>query len=565
MSQISEVLKQNRDLVKDTEILRHLNPAFAPSQNDILDLTEKYWMSRYRDNDYDSQGRKKVFYNVVTTPVYISAKMIDIDPSDIRAIPEAGQPVLPTVLFERDLSLWMKEQRFGAFLNTVAVNLPKSGSFVAKKIRVEDGIKIVMVPLKNIKLDPDVEKITDSSFFQEEMEMLPNKMRKMPWDEEKVEEAISRAKANEQQRVKIIEHFGPMPGASKNHQIIADVDDGVILHEDNRKVGDVYKEVHWDKIPGRWLGRGQVEFLFEDQIHLNWIAYLKARGLEWTSKHIWQSADQGIGRNLSTETEDGEIIRGTGVQPVAMEERNLAHYTSEEQRWEFNLQRKTFSTDVVRGVRPPAGTPLGSAMLASQMAGGFFSFVQEGYARFIKEIIWDWLIPEFKRQNTSKHWVNFINASERHLKQLDAIILNKRVNERVMRHLSRNGEFPTSSQISAYKEVEKRKLNEIGSRYEKAPEGIYDRMRFVLDVVITGESNDVQGQLNAITVALQNTQSPDERRDLLNRMMVIMGQEPISQPEQDTSLEEVSTQRGSAPRQPAPRQSPTPGRQVTSA
>jgi len=56
-----------------------LNPSFAKTQLDILNLANYYYMSKYRDGDTDSLGQHKVFYNISVLPVEVAAKSLDID------------------------------------------------------------------------------------------------------------------------------------------------------------------------------------------------------------------------------------------------------------------------------------------------------------------------------------------------------------------------------------------------------------------------------------------------------------------------------------------------------
>ena len=540
-----------KEYLKASEEPIDINPVFAPAQQDVVDLIDKYWMSRYQETDYDNKGQKKVFYNIVTNPVWVAAKMIDLDVKNVRAIPLPGQNPLYALYLERDLNLYMKDNGFGAKLNEWAYKYPKYGTLVVKKA---NGIHTV--PLQNLKLDPTAKSLKGSSFVIEEHEYTENQLRNMPWDKTAIEYAIAK---NEDAKIKVYEIFGDLRG--NNNYFITTID--TILHEDKRDIKDIYKELHWDKVVGRWLSRGQVELCFEDQIHMNWLAYLKAHGLEYTSKHIWKTDDMGIDRNMLVDVDDGEVLKMAGdIVPVPMEERNLAAYASEESRWEFNLQRKTFATDIIRGVRPPAGTPLGSAVLATQMAGGFFSYKQEEFGMFIKEIIWDWIIPDFKKKHRGEHLVDFVGADERQVKMFDELILEERTAGKIGEYLSTNKSFPTAEQISAMKLAEQSNLNNPQKRYEKVPEGIYDKLKYKIDIVISGENNDIQQKAVAIQTAIQNTQDPAQKRELINRLMVILGEEPLFA-RGTQGIEEIADKVGSQPRLPALRPTPTPGVQTS--
>lgn len=555
---ISAVLNDTIKNFADTETARF--PVFAPSQQETINLIDNYWLSKYYQDSYDERGERKVFYNISTTPVWVAAKMIDLDVRDIRAIPESGQPLRPVLFFERDLTQWMKEERFGKFLNAIALNYPKYGTSVVKRTFDGKRTHINLVHLQNFKVNTTAEFITKSNFV---IEIHPNftksdlEKKKGIWDDSEINRLLKWMKQNNKDSVRLFEGFmeGIVPG--KNYFIVPDIEQEIVLYSDIKDVDDVYKELHWDKIPGRWLARGQMELVFEDQIHMNWLAYLKARGLEWTSKHLWQTMDEGIARNNFADYDDGQVIRTRGdrIHPVQTEERNLNAYVSEENRWEFNLQRKTFATDIVRGVRPPAGTPLGSAVLASQMTAGFFSFMQENFAMFIKDLIWDWIIPDFKKIKSKAHKVNFVGASEEQLKRFLELEENRVFNEKFLKYWRERGRAPDSATYKLLQLEARKIVNTPSHRFGDVRKNLYDDIKFNLDISIVGESADVQGKITALQVALQNTQDPRVQQELINRLLTILGTEPIFEKPQ-LDIEEVSAElnkgRASPPRIPTP-------------
>ncbi len=566
-------IQTNIDELSNQELT--LNPTYAPTQFQVVDLVDRYWMSRYKDSDWNvnKNGRrrsKKPFFNIVENPVFVSAKMIDLDMKHIRIEPAEGQSVLPAHFLEQELRVWMKDNKIAKFLNNLAVLLPKYGTAVVKKVRDQNGdMHLQWVPLQNLKVQTDADSLEDSLFVAEEHDMLPNQMRDMgSWEQDKVEEAIS---ANEgiNKRIKVWEYLGPIEGETDNYFIVAEVpgeEEGVILFQGNRNVEDIYKEIHWDKVPGRWLGVGQVEKHFEAQIHLNRVQTFKMDSLHWTSKQVWQTRDHNINKNLM-EIDNGEIMKVRGdLTQVDMQEKNLAAYREEENVWLQNVQDRSFASDVVQGQQPTSGVPLGATILASQMAGGFFNVKQEEMGIFVKDLINDWIIPEFKFEKSEEHILNLIGVEERQRKFFDQLILNTRVKDRIRRFIAENGFYPESTQIDVFKASEKEGLQEPENRFVKIPDKFYDNLKYKIDVVITGETKDSRGQVQALQTALQNTQDPEKQRELLNRLMVVLGEAPLAQegtPDVTEAVQERAsqTQAGSPPRAPSPPSAPQAGNQ----
>ena len=86
-------------------------------------------------------------------------------------------------------------------------------------------------------------------------------------------------------------------------------------------------------------------------------------------------------------------------------DRNLSHFLNETELWERNAQSQTFSTDILRGERPPSGTPLGSAQLSTAQAISFFDQIREDYSLELKSFIWNFVIPGLSEEMNKEHMV----------------------------------------------------------------------------------------------------------------------------------------------------------------
>lgn len=529
-----------------------LYPVFAPSQRDILELIDTYWVSKFLNNNFDSDGQKKPFLNVTKVPVFVAGRMLDIDTREVRVIPEGVSSPMYAHLFGVELSRWMKNSGFSKFLNNSKWRLPKYGTLIAKRLRDKDGVTVTSPSVKNIKSDASVENIKDSSFVTEEHNLSVPAFRdlaeKRGWN--KVEEVVSSAKKG---KVKLFEHYGKLSDKKNFHIVADDGDKGIVLEQDD--IIDVpYKDVHWDKVDGRYLGIGQAENAFESQIHLNWVQYLKSRGLHWTSKHIYQTEDEGIDRNMLLDVDDGDVFHSRRpISPIPVEERNLHAYQEEESVWLSHNQRASFTQDVLMGTQK-SGVPLGSTMIQAQMAGSFFENKREEFGDFIKEILNDWIIPSFKKKNSGEHLLNLTDANPEQMEKFLNLEVKTRTRERAGRHLSNRGTLPDNFALKTYESIERQRLSE--NPIKKIPKGAYSNLDYKIKLVITGEATDLRGKLQAIQVALQSTQDPKERTRLQNKLLQLIGEEPTNQAEEQ-SVVNVAEQKASQPRVRMPQGLPT--------
>ena len=84
-------------------------------------------------------------------------------------------------------------------------------------------------------------------------------------------------------------------------------DDGYVLFKE--EVDEVpFEEAHWDKQDGRWLGIGEVEKQFENQVAVNMTENLRRKHLIWGAKKVWQTQGTAVVRNLVKQVADGQVL-----------------------------------------------------------------------------------------------------------------------------------------------------------------------------------------------------------------------------------------------------------------
>jgi hypothetical protein len=396
--EIIEYLKNDNE----SEVL-NCNPPYAPTMKSLYSLIDSYWNSRYANGDYDKFGWKKPFFNIVIGPTLVAAKTTDIDTKNIQIHAEDGQDYWTAFLLEKELKHWMKEHHFGELLNQITYARPKDGHIILKKV----GDQIYFVPIRNVYFEVDSEKLekplVELHIYSDEKDL-----KKQNW--EKIDETIENYKNSEISDVEVYEIWGEVDDDDFNYHIISGLDiDKPVIHV-AKNIEYPYKDLAWEKINGRATGRGVVELLFEAQIANNENEYHFRHGLQWSSKRLFQTRDQNAAKNLISEKENGDVISvNSEITPIIIDERNLSSYQYSDGKWGVNAERLTFSQDVMRGDRPPSGTPLGTSALQAQMAGGFFELKREDLGMFIKEIVTDWIIPTFIKENSAEHTIHILN------------------------------------------------------------------------------------------------------------------------------------------------------------
>lgn len=535
-------LKYHQEAVLDQ------NPTYAKTIPSMYELIELYCNSKFRDGDGSDQGKKMAyFYNIVILPLFVAKKLIDLDTKDIRLIATGNQHYLPLYFMEKELDLWFKDNFFGRLLNKFAFQYPKYGRLRVKMVNDE----IHLVKNKNWITDPCVEEYLNSDGLIHRHQFTASKLKRVGekhgWDMKQIDSAIEQNLFNNitngESFINVYE-FYDFSKDKDNVHILTGLDtnfdkgkkDRLTTHElstmtiSHADMKNTYKESpQWEEVEGRSEGRGWVERLFENQIAKNDVSNKFHTALEHTSKQIYRSDDDEVADNLQRDVDDGDVIKTSDLEALPNNERNLHAYQYGDQKWDMNSDRNTFSQDSVRGEQAPSGTPLGSVLIQTQQATGFYDEKREDLGMFVKEIIEDWVVPSFKRNNSHKHTYNLMQNEEDFDRYLDLVVRDSANRFAFTQTMIRNGRVPTQNEIEAYKEIEKIRVRNSKRIPFEIPKGYYNDLKYKMDVVVTSENVDVQTELttlqNLLTIRLSN---PNAMRDpvvkrIINKMTNLVG------------------------------------------
>lgn len=501
------------------------NPYYAKKMDNVYELIDCYVLSKYRDESLDTLGIRNPFYNIVSFPLDVSAKMLDFDTRDIKLIAQDENYDLSWIV-EKELHYWLKDNNFSYDLNEYSYFLPKDGHLVVKKAKG----KIQKVPIRNLRFRPDLNSRFDLIPVVElhyyDSDEFENEKKNNGWANGRLEGATHSSINIPNGKYLVYEYWSPFKTISNESNYFVVTANGDII-ADAYLEKSPYKGTYWEKMESRTAGRGQVEKLFDDQIYLNRIANYKSEGLHWSSKHLFQTRDTSIGTNLLYETENGDILRvNSEVNPVENEERNLSFYNYEESRWENNITKRTFSSEPVSGGNLKQNVPYRSSMLSAQMSGTYYKQKRDILAEFIKEIMYDWILPEFSKQTSKEHQIlvkNLLDGSDS-ADKLFKMMVNDKMNK-----ITRNQYLtPEQRRIRRAVNAELIKKGKL-----EIPKGIYNNLKYKLDIVISGDeidSSKIQMYDKIVTSLLQNPTALQDKRviKILNEELNMLGISPFN-------------------------------------
>lgn len=526
----AQIRKENKDFY-DSSI--SVVPGYSFNQYDTLKRAHLYLNSKY-ENGGTYLNRELIFYNITTPPCEVATKMLNVDTKNIRLWPTNPKHYFSTYLLEKELKHWLKQSKMGRLLNKIAEDAPKYGSFVLEKTK--DGAEAV--DLRRLVLDPTVENIKDSRFVTTIHYMTPTELRESGWDN--VDVAIERfgtgqlpetfedgsGNVNQLQStpyIKVYKRYGEVPkwwvDGGRSEELVravfivagADIlevnaqkqvtgEAGITLFKSRWYKEWPYKDYHYTKVQGRWLGVGVPEMLFDMQTRINELKNTKRLAMEISSIHLFQTKDKTIVRNVLTDLQNGDLIRSpSGIEPIANEERNLPAFKDEEDGYMAQAERLTFAYEAVSGQTLPSSTPATNALLATQQATSVYAFKRENLTLFLQEFFNDLVMPQLMRDLTPEHIMRFVGSAQE-LYKLDQasaeIVANDFIKERLLA-----GEFIDPQEIDMMKQLAIERYQKQGeARFLKIKKAFYDKVEYEFDFIIGNE------QADPVTL-VQNTQA----------------------------------------------------------
>ena len=502
------LLKDIQQEVKDfeTQNVQIVDGLFF-NQKETLEKIYYYYNSQFLSGDRDNEGDKKYFYNIVKNPCKVTTKAIDFDTKHIRIQTAGGGSSQKTWWFERDLKFWMKDQNFGKVLNRIFDELPKFGSAVLKVINGQP----YFVDLRNFVVEQAADTLNDSAYIIESHNYVPAEFRRvgkeLGWDN--IEDVIKEHHESGKPYITVYERYGEVMESDEDGNktypykrvFIADSGSdeydrtlrqtlphaGFTLKEDEVETHP-YWEFHFEKIPGRWLGVGIVELLFDPQIRQNELANQEAKGTYWAALHLFQTSDESINKNLMTDVQNGQVLTpDSPLTPVDMTERNLSYFNLQTDKWLRNRDELTFSYEVTRGERLPAGTPLGSARLAAGMAGAYFEQIMENIALDVKEFLFKVIVPQFEKENSGEH---ILRLAGEDLDKVRQLIISQKSRDALFRFLTKKSKLPSNQHYEAIKASIGEMAKQGKEKILTIPKEFYKNLKYKIDIIITGEEKD---------------------------------------------------------------------------
>lgn len=547
------------------------------NQYENINKIDAYVNSKHTSGEFDSLGREKPFFNIVTAAENIWYRATDIDRRNIQIKSTKIANYVATFLANIVAQKWMMKSMFGHFLNEWGRNLARYGSSVIKFVEKGGELYKEVIPWSRIICDAiDF----DSNPKIEVLYLTQSQLRKnKSYDQEIVKNLIDsvtsretldgQKKDNIDKFIKLYEVHGELPlsfltGKEEDQeeyvqqmQVISFVEKkskkgGNTEYEDftlvkGREEKDPYMITHLIKEDGRTQAIGAVEHLFNAQWMVNHTAKQIKDQLDLASKIIYQTSDGNyVGRNALTSIQNGTILIHEVNQPLTQLNNNSHDITSLQNfstQW-MNLAKEITSTpDAISGNTMPSGTAYRQVAILNQESHSLFELMTENKGLHIEEMFRKYIFPYIKKQ--LKNSDEIVAELDSHgIKQIDMMFVpNKAIkqsNDKI-KELVLGGEMVTpeqqaqdiASQASAIKQTlaqyENKRFIKPSEIEQTTWDEIFKDVEWEAEVETTGEQSDKNAILTTLSTTLQTLatnpmvlQNP-EMKVLFNKILEIAG------------------------------------------
>lgn len=499
------------------------------NQKDTVDLIDLYYNSKYKDGQYDNDGQRKLFMNKVMFYANVAEKQTDVDVKNYNFIPDSEKDANMVWFLKRQFIVWTRENNYGQLLNDLNKDYSKYGSCVLKRVDKD----VERVPIRQLLNSQDATSLKDApldgGFVAIKHMMTDTQIKKMPdWEKVKFEgqtpvyefytlcdgEYLEGDEYEKGEDYLIVAYVAPEVGEEEGQVLFWEEIDEVPL-----------EEAHWDKQDGRWMGVGEVEKQFENQIAINMTENLRRKHLIWGAKKVWQTQGNAVVKNLVKQVQDGAVLEvgaNGQIQEVPMSSQNLQEFELSKNGWIDNSDQKAFAFEVSTGESLPSGTPFRLGVVLANSAARYFELKRENFALFLYRSFFSQLIPIFKKQ-TKAHNIAVANGEEG-TEFIKEAIINYNTNRKAMAELLK-GNIPT------YPELQDEVTREINSKpflFTSLPDKAYDDVKFYMQLDIDNQETDTNAEMATLTTLYQvMSQKGDPRADkVLNQILALAGKNP---------------------------------------
>lgn len=518
---------------------------------------------------------EKIWYPITEINVEAVVKNIDLDQKDIMFKSKGPDGYEMTELTRAAVKDKLSRMYFGQKLDDFERMLCIDGTAVWKTWEEDGKMRVELVDLLNIYLDPTTPSIQEAYRFTERSLMFPDQIASMDWMNNKgivPAEGIRRvdplwggnatagSMVSNVKMVDVYEMWGMIPlslitGLTEDDDtevpgrlVVSGLDtpgkERCHLIERNLKVtaeGDAlkpYEEAWFTRVPNRWYGRGVAEKLLTLQIYANIVFNVRINRSRIAQLGLFKIR-KGAGitpQMLSRLPSNGAITLNSldDLQQLEVQEVGATSYKDEDVINALS-ERLTNAFEVVTGESMPSSTPATNAVLQDRNAKSAFSVIKDGVAMFLTRWMDRHALPIIAKELTAGEIVRFAGDDDTFKGIVDRVV--KYQAKEALDKAFAKGYLPSDQEIQMEVQNASNRMHKSDVFIELIEDIIANQ--YDTQVIVSNEEID-------LAVTTQNligmlNYAPQYSEDIIKQVFDLMGlpipkqnQQPQQQPGQQT-------------------------------
>ncbi len=188
----------------------------------------------------------------------------------------------------------------------------------------------------------------------------------------------------------------------------------------NGEMTDYFKEAHRGPYKGKWWREGLYELMFDQQTAYNELTNEIMRAIPWDSSAIFASDDLQTFQNVRHSLVRGSVLKSKDLRQVQVNARISEAVTMRNSILQ-EMDAIANSYEVVRGITPASGTPLGTTEMMNSNANKLFDFLRKKLAVPYRYVYREFVLPELVKTLKGKDIIR-LTGSEQMMEDFRRII-----------------------------------------------------------------------------------------------------------------------------------------------
>jgi len=191
-----------------------------------------------------------------------------------------------------------------------------------------------------------------------------------------------------------------------------DKDEYVLFAEQlSGQMSDYFKEAHRGPYKGKWWREGLYELLFDQQTAYNELTNEIMRAIPWSTSAILASADLQTFQNVRHGLVRGTVLKSTDIRQVQIDAKTTEAMNM---RNSILAEMDTISNsyEVIQGVTPSSGVPLGTTQMINANANKLYDFLRKKLAVPYRYVYREFVLPDLVRDLKGKDIIRITGSEQ---------------------------------------------------------------------------------------------------------------------------------------------------------